>query len=495
MKARLPYLVALVAGALLACGFAPLNWWPLALLCPAVLMYQWQGSTPRRAAWLGFWFGSGTFSLGTYWLYISIHGPAGGAPIWLTLFIMGALVAIMAAYHALMGFLAVRFLPASGPWRHLLGVPALWLLIEWLRGWFLSGFPWLSLGYSQTDTWLAGFAPVGGVYFISALLLLGSGALVSLLRDRGRTRLLALALLVLPWPLGKALMPLQWGTVGGPVTVAVLQGAVPQEIKWKESSVAPTQKLYTDLEHQALGARLIVWPEAALPELADYIPDYLGQQWSLAQHEGSDILMGILRVDVGEQVYNSIMSMAETPHPAFYNKHHLVPFAEYFPVPNFIRNWLKLMDLPYSDLEAGETVQSNFVAGGAVLAPSICYEDAYGSSNLPGLRAGANLLVNVTNDAWFGHSWARYQHFQISRMRAMEARRPLLRAANDGVSALVGSHGEVLAEAEEFKPTVLRGTVHPQSGLTPYVRFGNALPVVLGLLGVALAFVRQIRKY
>ena len=165
--------IALAAGALLACAFAPLNLWPLAVLCPALLMWLWEDSAPRRAAWSGFYFGAGTFGLGTWWLYISVHG-FGGAPIWLTLIIVLGLVGIMAAYHALLGYLAARYLPARGGWRYLVGLPSLWLLVEWWRGWFLSGFPWLSLGYSQTDTWLKGFAPITGVYGISALLLIGS---------------------------------------------------------------------------------------------------------------------------------------------------------------------------------------------------------------------------------------------------------------------------------------------------------------------------------
>jgi apolipoprotein N-acyltransferase len=173
--AALQYLLALLAGAALACSFAPLNWFPLALICPALLMWLWEGASPKQAAWSGLLFGAGAFGLGTWWLYVSVHG-FGGAPIWLTVLIVLALVGIMAAYHALLGYAAARWLPAAGGWRYLVGLPALWLLIEWLRGWFLSGFPWLTLGLSQTDSPLRGFAPLTGVYGISALLLLGSGA-------------------------------------------------------------------------------------------------------------------------------------------------------------------------------------------------------------------------------------------------------------------------------------------------------------------------------
>jgi apolipoprotein N-acyltransferase len=476
--------LALAAGAALACSFAPLNWWPLALLCPAVLMWLWEDGPPARAAWSGLCFGAGTFGLGTWWLYVSVHG-FGGAPIWLTLFVVLGLVGIMALYHALLGFLTVRFLPPRSGWRYLAGLPALWLLIEWLRGWFLSGFPWLTLGLSQTDTWLRGFAPVTGVYGISALLLLGGGALLALLRGSERLRTPAVCLLLLPWPLGLGLERIDWTRpAGAPVSVAVLQGAIPQDQKWQADNVEPTRELYTRLNEQALGAQLIVWPESALPELANEVPQYLGQLYSRARAHGSDIVMGIIRADDADDYYNSIMTMSD--HVSFYSKHHLVPFAEYFPVPSFIRSWLRLMSLPYSDFTAGPADQPAVAAGGTMLGLSICYEDAYDSADLPAL-VQARVLINVTNDAWFGRSWARYQHFQIARMRAMEARRPLVRAANDGVSALVDAHGVVLARAPEFESTVLRGTVQPRSGLPPFARLGNGAMVLPALVVVGLA--------
>ena len=484
--------IALAAGAALACAFAPVNAWWMAIICPALLMWLWQGSTPRQAAWNGMLFGSGTFGLGTWWLYVSVHG-FGGAPIWLTLVIVMGLVAIMGAYHALMGFLAVRFLPAGGAGRYLAGLPALWLLIEWLRGWFLSGFPWLTLGSSQTDTWLGGVAPITGVYGISLLLLLGSGSLLALLREPRTLWAPSLALLLLPWPLGWALGLIDWTQPSGPpVTVAVLQGAIPQDQKWQADNVEPTRDLYTQLNSQALGAQLIVWPESALPQLANEVPQYLGQLYSQASARGSDIVMGIIRADDGDNYYNSIMTLAQNEHVTFYDKHHLVPFAEFFPVPAFVRSWLRLMSLPYSDFTAGADVQPAVAAAGTMLSLSICYEDAFDTSNLAALGQ-ARVLVNVTNDAWFGHTWARYQHFQISRMRAMETQRPLVRAANDGISALVGAHGEVLARAPEFQSTVLRGTVQPRGGLPPFTRFGNFPVLLLALAGFGVLAARHIR--
>ena len=490
-------LLALAGGAGLACAFAPLSLWPLAVLCPALQMWLWEDASPRSAARSGFWFGVGTFGLGTWWLYISIHN-IGQAPIWLSLGLVVALVAIMGLYQALLGWLGARFLPRRGAMRWLLGLPGLWVLVEWWRGWFLSGFPWLSLGYSQTDTVMASFAPLAGVYGISAVLLAGSGALLALLRtwrgvgSRGAA-LWALALLLLPWGAAALLQRVSWTHPAGPaLSVAVLQGAIPEDVKWQEDNIGKIRDLYTRLEQQALGSRLIVWPEAAIPEYAYEDPQYLAGLYADARMHRSDIVMGILRADDAGDSYNSIMTFSD--NVSFYDKHHLVPFGEYFPVPKFVRAWMRLRNLPYLDFTPGAAVQPPLHAAGTLLAPSICYEDAYGSAMLPDLRRGATLLVNVTNDSWFGRSWARYQHFQIARMRALEAERPLIRATQDGISAVVDERGRVIAEARQFQPEVLRSTVQPRAGLPPYARTGNTLVVVLGLLATALAAGMRLKQ-
>ena len=471
------------AGALLTLAFAPFNLWPLAVLCPALVMALWQGVPPRVAAWSGFWFGAGTFMAGTWWLYISLH-TIGQAPVWIAVPLMLALVAVMACFYGLLGWLTARWLPTQGALRWLLGLPGAWLLIEWWRGWFLSGFPWLSLGYSQSDTWLAAWAPVLGVYGISALLLLMSGALLTLWRGRGRSRALAVAVLALPWLVASGLQRVDWTRVSGPaVTVAIVQGAVPQDLKWIERNLEPTRALYRRLNDQALGAKLVLWPESAVPELANDMVDYLIDIHGRSVQAGSEVVMGVMRrADNGGNYFNSMMVLSSPL--AFYDKRHLVPFGEYFPVPDTVRSWMRLMSLPYSDFTAGAGRQPALRAGGLNLAPTICYEDSYGSAQLSVLRE-ADVLANVTNDAWFGHSPARYQHFQIGRMRALEAQRYLLRAANDGVSAIVGPRGEVLQRAAEYRPGVLRGTVEPRTGLTPYARIGN-WPAVLLALAAAL---------
>jgi apolipoprotein N-acyltransferase len=482
----LSVLAAFGSGALLPCAFAPLQFWALAILCPAALMLLWQGRTPGSAARLGFSFSAGTFAVGTYWLYTSIH-TFGEAPIWIAVALMLALIAIMGAYQALLGWFVARFLPASGALRSLVGVPAAWLLLEWWRGWFATGFSWLSLGYSQTDTALASLAPVCGVYGVSAVCLVSAGAIVTAVQGGRRIRIAAAAIFVAPWVGALLLSRMEWThPIGAPVKVAVIQGAIPQDQKWLDANRDTTLQLYRNLTAKVLGTPLIVWPESAPPDLANNLVDYLGEMYSMASARGSALIMGVVREsDDGEHYYNSVVALGEKG-PEWYDKSHLVPFAEFFPVPGFVRSWLRLANLPYEDFTRGAVSQPPLSAAGLKLAASICYEDAYGSSQLAILKH-ADALVNVTNDAWFGHSTARHQHFQIARMRAIEAGRFMVRAANDGISGVIGPHGEVIARAPEFTPYALTAVITARAGMPPYAYVGNWPVLLLGVAGVAAA--------
>jgi apolipoprotein N-acyltransferase len=258
-------------------------------------------------------------------------------------------------------------------------------------------------------------------------------------------------------------------------------------MKWLVSNQQTILDEYAGLHAQALGADLIVWPESALPDLANLYPKYIGAIWSDSDRARSGILMGVMRLDDDKvNYYNSVLALGDS-EPQFYDKSHLVPFGEYFPVPQQVRDWLRLMSLPNSDFTPGAADQPPLDVAGMKVAASICYEDSYPTS-LHAATRDAGILANVTNDAWFGRSGARYQHLQIARLRAIEGRRFLVRAANDGVSAIIGPSGAIIARAPEFSPAVLRGEVQPRSGTTPYLVAGN-FPVIgaaAGLLGIFL---------
>ncbi|HMN45973.1 MAG TPA: apolipoprotein N-acyltransferase [Povalibacter sp.] len=477
--------LALPVGAALSLAFAPLEWWPLAILCPAYLFLSWYfAPSPRQAAKSGFLFTVGLFLAGTYWLYNTIH-EIGHAPAWLAIFLMAAMVAILGGYTAALGYALTRWAPSSAK-RGRVGVgalslllyPATYTLLEWFRGWFLSGFPWFALGYSQTDSPLAGFAPVWGVYGISLLTAISAGALTVFLVGTKRERVAALAAVAVIWIAGAALWQREWTRpIGRPLTVAIVQGAVPQDMKWSIEYRDSTIDLYRDLTLPHLGKDIVLWPESALPDMPDQLRDFMSWIWSRARAKGTVLITGMLRYGKGgeDDIRNALLVLDEDAQ--WYDKRRLVPFGEFFPVPSFIREWMRLQSLPYADITAGERHQPALRAGGNRIGATICYEDAYGSEQLDVLK-DATLLVNVTNDAWFGDTTAAPQHLQISRMRVMEAQRPLLRAANDGISALILANGDVEKALPRFKPDVLTGVVQPRTGLTPYAHVGN-WPVIL----------------
>ncbi len=486
--------LALGAGALLACAFAPQGLWPLALISPAVLFGLWERASARQAAWLGFWFGFGMFATGTYWLYVAIH-TVGHAPIWLTLIVALALMGLMAAYHALTGYAVVRFFPA-GPVRWLLAAPGLWLLAEWLRGWLLSGFPWLSLGYTQTDTVLARLAPLAGVYGISLVLLLGAGALVALVRGSGRVRIVAVAVLVAPWLAATALGGIAWTRPSGPpVSVAIVQANIPQEDKWLESNADRILARYARMTKSALGTKLIVWPESALPYPINNLLPYVSRLDRAARKHGSSLVIGTQRAAIRDghyDYYNSIVALGK--RASWYDKVHLVPLVEYIPLPRFVRRWLGRMNLPSSSFTPGSVNQRPLPVAGLELGPTVCYEVAYGGYMLHMLPQ-ANALVNVTDDAWFGDTSELPQQFQMARMRALEEGRYMIVATDDGVSGVIGPRGRVIAQAPIMRPDVLRSAVTAMTGMTPFARVGNGLAVLLAGGAVAAAFaLRQLGR-
>lgn len=482
---RFPAVAALLLGLLQVLAFPPFSWWWLGLLALAAFFLLLEDGTPGRAARVGFGFGAGLVGGGTYWLYTAIH-DFGRAPVWLALFLMAGLVALMAAWYALLGYVSRRCLVRAGPVRWLLVLPAGWVLVEWARSRAFTGFPWLTFGYPQVDTWLGGYAPVGGVYLASLAAAICAGALAAMLATRGREWRLPLAALTLVTAGGWGLSRIDWvQPAGPPLAVAIVQGAVPQDLKWSPEQREATLALYRDLSRGAWGAPLVVWPEAALPVLAEEATPFLREQWAEASRRGSALLLGLLSYDLAAgTIRNGLLVLDVAGKPQWYFKRHLVPFGEYFPVPAKVREWMRLSSLAYVDLTPGSETQPVPVAQGLPLAATICYEDAYGSDQLAPL-ASARLLVNVTNNAWYGDSTAAHQHLQIARLRALEAGRYLVRATSNGISVVTDARGRVLAQAPQFEAAVLRGEVVPMSGLTPYARSGGDWPVLV-LAGLAL---------
>jgi len=482
------FLLAAVAGAATSFAFAPAGLWPLAIAGPAVLFLFWRDAPPREAALSGFAFGGALFAAGTWWIYTAVH-DFGQAPAWLAVLLLAALVAIKGSYYALLGWLVARPAGLAPAARLLLLAPAGWTLMEWLRGWLFTGFPWLQLGSAHSDSALAALAPLAGVHLLTLANAVTAGALVLALEPGWRPRAVAAAAVILFWGGAFAVAGREWtAPAGEPFAVALLQGAIPQDEKWQVENRAETLARYRALHRDALGARIIVWPESAIPMLAHDAAVYLESIRRESREHGSDVMIGLLRFDFDTgEIRNGLYAMSGEGD-GWYYKRRLVPFGEFFPVPATVRRWMRLMSLPYYDMTPGAERQPALAAGGERLGATICYEDAYGSEQLAVLGE-ATLLVNVTNNAWFGDSAAPHQQLQMSRLRAREAGRWLMRATSNGVTAVIAPDGRVVARAAQFEPAVLKATVQPRTGLTPYARTGNWPVLTLAVLLAAVAAV------
>ncbi|MGA9163643.1 MAG: apolipoprotein N-acyltransferase [Thiobacillus sp.] len=488
-------LISLLVGVLAVGGFAPLDVWPLPVLSLALLFSLLARTTSSRSGFLiGLAWGLGFFLTGVSWIFVSLS-VYGGMSIWLSALATLLFCTVLALFPAAVGALQARWAvpPAL---RVLLVMPLAWGVTEWMRGWILTGFPWLALGYSQVPASpLAGYAPLSGVYGVSFLL-----ALIAALLAWNMTRIslaqrawAAAAILALGLG-GQVLRNVAWTTPdGAPTSVALLQGNIPQEMKWQPERTRATLETYARMA-AASPAQLIVLPETALPLFESDLPDfYRARLISLGRMNGGDVLAGLPTGSLQGAYYNSVISLGSAPSQ-HYHKVHLVPFGEYIPL-KAVWGWvIEVLHVPLSDFARGAVDQRPLAIGGQRVAVDICYEDVFGEEIIRQLPA-ASVLVNVSNLAWFGDSFAPWQHAQMSQMRALETGRMMLRATNTGLTAIIDRQGHLLAHLPPFTAGSLAGTIQGYAGSTPYVRWGNA-PVlaVWGVLGAGLLMRRLFRR-
>ncbi len=493
----------LIAGALATLAFAPfhLPWFapfPLA----AVLWFAAGARSSRAAAACGFAFGLGYFLGGVSWVYVSLN-VYGAMPAPMAAIATLGFCAYLALFPALCFWLLHR-VRADAAW--LAAFPALWVLTEWLRGWLFTGFGWQAIGYSQAAgaSPLAGYAPVGGVLMVSLAVAFSAAGLWYCMPGRSvasgtsgqpplARRAVVLLTVVATWGSGALLTRIEWTTpAGAPIEVALLQGNIPQDLKWQESRVMETLDTYWRLVQAGGDAQLVVLPETALPLFSDRLPnEYLARLLDHARARRANILLGMVeRSPDGREYYNSLFSIGTAPVQV-YRKQHLVPFGEFVPpLFGWVIHWLKI---PMQDFSSGGSDQRPMELSGQKVAINICYEDAFGREIIRQLPE-ATILVNVSNTAWFGRSLAQPQHLQIARMRALETGRPMLRATNTGMTAVIDPRGRVLAVADPFSETVLRSRVQGHEGTTPFVRVGDGLAVGLALVLAAGAFAAARRR-
>ncbi len=483
------YVVVTIAGGLVPYAFAPYGYDGLAILALMVLFYYWSITLcPKTAFIFGYLFGFAMFGIGVNWLQISIN-LFGGVHFIAAWFFTYLLVAFIALYPAVCGYLLIRYFKRY----YLMALASLWFITEWCRGWFLGGFPWLNIGTSQIDSPLAGFIPIVGDYGVGFILCLFVSALICLIRRTMPERLASILLLVTISIACLVLQDQDWTQeIDKPLEVALIQAAIPQEIKWQPAQRQKTYALYTELSEPYWDSDLIIWPETAIPAIYDREDDFIGLLSNKAAVSNALLLSGLVYQDqISNDYFNSILLIDQQHH--FYHKHHLVPFGEYLPLKSLFGFLFVFLNIPMSDFSQGDFKQEPLATSKGLLGLRICYEVAY-SAEVQSILPSANILINVSNDAWFGDSMAPHQHLQIARMRALESGRYLLRATNTGISAIIDQRGRIVSRSPQFEPHALAGSAKLFEGATPYNQYGNKpiwLLVCISLLMAVLLNKRQ----
>ncbi len=476
-------LLMFFAGAAAVTAFAPFGYYPVIIGSLLLLFKQWSRDTPRQSLRHGFLFGLGFFGTGITWVFNSIH-VFGHVPVAGALAVTLGLVVVLSLYPALLGYCLGRFCRAPS-WPVLVSAfPAGWVFAEWLRSWLFTGFPWLNIANSQIDSPLAGYIPVLGVYGTGWLLALLPALLLAIVKNQ--RRLPSVALLVMVPLTGYLLDRVQWTTPRGEaIQVSLVQGNISQDDKWAPENLLNTFSRYTDLTFTSQVSDLTIWPETAIPAFHDQVNDgFIAYLETELAKTGASLLTGIPVLDRQRwEYYNAVITLGG--EQAFYYKQHLVPYGEYLPMRWLIGHALDALAVPNADFSSGTDTQPLLQAAGYPVATTICYEVVFGEQIIKALPEAA-MLVNVSNDAWFGDSLAPHQHLEMARMRAKETGRPMLRATNTGISAIIDHDGRIVQQSPQFEIAVVTGPVIPMQGATPYVRMGNVPIVVLSVVCLLL---------
>jgi apolipoprotein N-acyltransferase len=468
------------------------SWWLQLILMIVVLHFGPCAISARswkiRAAW-GWWFSLCWFTSALAWLTVSMH-VYGAMPTWMAGLALLACSAYLALYPALA--FALMWMPAPIAVRALLTFGA-WVGVEWLRGWMFTGFPWVSPGYAQIDGPLAGLAPVAGVYALGAAAWVVALLIHEALNTRVKHQRIALAVLATVMLVGGlALKQIAWTQpVGEPLRIALLQGQVPQNLKFDRRVTEATMARYArSIAEQAAGHDLVVLPETAWTQLwKDTPPDIA----NTINRTGTTVALGAPDI-VNGALTNSVLMLKGGALIGRYDKHHLVPLGEF--IPFGFRWFVELMNIPLGDFARGRLDQEPLTLKDQRVAFNICYEDLFGEEIVQSMRAplAATLLINLSNLAWFGHSHALPQHLQISRMRALEAGRPMLRATNTGATAWIDASGEVKKLLPFTQADALSVSLRGSTGLTPFARWGNASALLVAGACLGIAMLRHKRE-
>ncbi|MFC3095963.1 apolipoprotein N-acyltransferase [Alteromonas sediminis] len=488
MVTYLPYLLAALSGACLTLAYAPFDMWLITPVALVLFLRQWPKVPTKRVFVLGWCFGAGWFGAGISWVHVSI-ADFGGLPLIGSIALMALLCSYLALFPALALYLTTRF-TAKHWWP--VALACIWFFTEWLRSWVLTGFPWLSLGYSQLSSPLSGWMPVVGETGLTSLLVLLSAcwALWSVKRQ-WQSLILITAVVVLG---GYTLNQVPWVKASHTYTVSMVQGNIPQSLRWVPEQDEPTMQRYRALTDTLWDSDIVVWPEAAVPKLESLSQPYLIELDYTAAQTDTGLVTGIINYNFESgEVFNNVIALGQSGHNEEnghyryfhanrYAKHHLLPIGEFVPFEDLLRNLAPIFDLPMSSFSRGNYQQANLLVNGASIAPALCFEIAFPRQLRANVTSTTDMILTVSNDAWFGRSHGPAQHMQIAQVRAKELGLPVIRATNNGITAFVDHNGNISSMLPQFETATLTDNVVTTRGQTPYRQLGDWPLVFIYLL-------------
>lgn len=483
-----PALLALMAGLTFGFALAPYYLWVLAITSPMILYIILVGEeNSRRAFWVGEAYGFGVWIFGAFWLYHSIY-HYGNISAVLAILLIVVMAMIMGLFHAFMAWAFVKFLG-----RQPLAFAGLWVVQESAKTWVLTGFPWLFVGYAFTEVpFISSFAPITGVFGISFLAVLLGASLVEVFRKKYVHFIISFAFLMLGVILW--LVNPQWTTkTGENLSVSLVQGNIPQDLKWQADHLLDSLIIYDELSQNEWGQDVVVWPEAAIPLFQDEAEEYIDALQNKATHAGSGWIFGVLYRDQHNysNVYNSVMAKGQDTH-GLYLKQNLVPFGEYIPFYGVLDLLPNLAGADLVSLSKGQAKQNPLFIKNKKTGAAICYEVAYPDTTRRNAK-DSEFLLTVSNDAWFGQTNGPHQHLQMVQMRSLETGRWFIRATNNGITAFIDEKGRIIDKAPQFERTVLRGNVPMFTGVTPFMYAGSVPILMVCALLIWLSYIAKKR--
>ncbi|MCX8738396.1 apolipoprotein N-acyltransferase [Gilliamella sp. B2824] len=505
--------LSLILGGIAVFSYAPFHIWPLAFISFIGLLWLIADKSKKQALLIGLTWGIGYFVGGVHWIYISIK-QYGELPTAIAIVILGLLIVYLSLYPMLFALLLRmldRYAPAFSFKQLVITAPVIWQFSEFLRGYILTGFAWLELGYSQLDSPLRAYFPIIGIEGVNLITSIICGLILYILHQlRSKVHkkhvLGAIFALIAIFIAPISFKDIDWTTVDQQRTAnfSLIQGNIPQSLRWNSEQLESTLKTYYQLTQQSLGKdKIIIWSEASITDFEINQQPFLYYLDNQARAKGSEIAVGIIdyRLKNAEDqangdIYNTLLVLGgkeayQYPTTNRYQKHHLVPFGEFIPLESVLEPIAALLDIPMSSMKQGDKKQPQLTMQGFKFTTAICYEVILSNYIWHNFQQDTDFLLTVSNDAWFGDSIGPKQHLQMAQARALEFGRPLIRSTNNGITAIIDKKGYIIQQIPAFTEGVLNATLSPTTGLTPYARWGNLPYYVLILFMCIITFIKK----